>query len=773
MTKTDTTKTNTAKKTVPAIIIMLLIMLAAFGFRLLSHRQVIKTMGTEYTDPETGVPYLTEMDSYYHLRMTRDIMNHGVPGGQYKDNKPWDALSYAPYGRSADDYKPLMAYITIASDKLLSNIRPVTLEQVAYWQGAVLSVLVVIPVFILAYRLGGIITALVSSILASLNYGYFVHTIPGFYDTDTILSTVSCLFFLSAILLISTVESSGAEKTKAEISGVERSAKVKKILSVLLYLFSLYLLIISWNAYTLFIGIVVASLVLYILVIRFRKNDDLRSLLVKAGGVIALIIILILIFDPGFFTTMFNQFRSVFAPEKGIFPDTYVSVSEMRKPAVIAGGLTGLFQMKVLSGNTIGVINAVGGALPCAAAVAMCIMLIHNIIKKEFIFDHILLVIWFFATLILAFRSWRFIMLFAVPVALLAGLFVGRLAKLMKEKKMMDYQIYVIMIVLLAVFPALYGVYRSSADSRPSVNRGIHEPLMNIRQNASEDAILASWWDYGYFYEEKANRRTIFDGGSQNGMRVYWIGKALSTSDEILSRNIIKMISGEGDTATERMTATLGNNKETLFFMTELLSGEKDSAVKRLNEKGLTEEEAAEIAELLFPQSDDEVLCIITQDMYAIAQWFYTFGTWGEDGVDNADYMMNVTPTQVDLDRGRAAWRFNLDGEDFNLVLTEKEGKYEAHTEAVNSGAKIPVVDRVVIRGNSMLTEDTMEKTNEGSRDWIVYLETDYDKPVMTVMTSKLYDSVFGKLYFHNGQGLSYFTPTAYSGGFATVFDVK
>ena len=54
-----------------------------------------------------------------------------------------------------------------------------------------------------------------------------------------------------------------------------------------------------------------------------------------------------------------------------------------------------------------------------------------------------------------------------------------------------------------------------------------------------------------------------------------------------------------------------------------------------------------------------------------------------------------------------------------------------------------------------MIKEDPMEKPAERSKDLIVYLETDSDKPVMTVMTEKLYDSVFGTLYFKNGH-LSY-----------------
>ena len=749
-------KSTVIKRTAAAALLMILVMAAAFGFRLFSHRQVVRTMGQEYMDPETGLPFLTEMDSYYHLRMTRDIMDRGVPGGEYKDNEAWDTLSYAPYGRSAADYKPLMAYIAIASKKILSRFAEVTLEKVVYWQGAVLSVLVVIPVFIMAYRLGGFITALVSSVLACINYGYFVHTIPGFYDTDTILSTVSCLFFLSAVLLASAFEKKTFFKS-----------------ALLFFLASLCLLIMSWNAYALFVGVLTVSLVIYAVLVKRNTAGSFKRVLTLALGMIGLIFLSILIFDRSFFANMFSQATSVFAGGRGIFPDALVSVSEMKKPVIIAGGFTGLFQMKVLSGTAIGVVNAVGGAIPCISAAVMCIMLIRDIVKKKFRFDHILLAVWYFAAFVLAFRSWRFIMLFAVPVALLSGLFAGWLIGLMREKRMMDYKVYAAMILLLMMFPTLYGAYRSAGDSHPSVNMSFYDSMKKIKLDSDRDTILASWWDYGYFFEEKAQRRTIFDGGSQNGMRVYWIGKALSCADEDLSYNIIRMLSGEGDKATEEMIKAFGETKETLFLMTRLLSGTKEEARAGLEEKGVSVTDSERIVSLLFPEADEEVLCLISRDMYSIAQWFYTLGTWGEEGVDTSDYSMTMKPTEVDPVRGQAVWRYNPKGEPFNLMLTPENGSFEAHIDAVNVGASVPAVDRVVVKNGADIREIPMEKPSESDGEWVVYLEKNGDRTMMTVMTAGLYDSVFGRLYFRNGAGLEHFVPSRYGGSFVTVFEMK
>jgi len=226
----------------------------------------------------------------------------------------------------------------------------------------------------------------------------------------------------------------------------------------------------------------------------------------------------------------------------------------------------------------------------------------RGIFKGERRFDLILLVVWYFLTAILAFRSWRFIMLFAVPTAILSGILVGKICAIMKERKMMDWQAYAVMLILLAIFPALYGVYRSVEDSFPRVNRYLHEPLSSIRSNTGTDTIIASWWDYGYFFEEKTGRRTLFDGGSQNGMRIYWIGKSLATKDEKFSHNIIKMLSGSGDQATERMIKAFGESTDTLVFMNELLSSDRDFAEAKLLERGLSPEEAAGLAELIFPE---------------------------------------------------------------------------------------------------------------------------------------------------------------------------
>ena len=193
---------NRTRTIIPAVILCIVcVMLLSIFSRLLFHNQVL-SLGDDFIDSETGLPYLQDNDCYYHLRMTRDIALYGHPGDTIKDGEPWDNLSYAPTGRTASDYKPLMAYIAIAANRLTSFFASQSLEQTVYWLNLFLSALVVIPVFLLTFEMCGLTGAIAASVLSALNYHYLVYTMPGFYDTDGVIIWVACFFFYFGVKLV-------------------------------------------------------------------------------------------------------------------------------------------------------------------------------------------------------------------------------------------------------------------------------------------------------------------------------------------------------------------------------------------------------------------------------------------------------------------------------------------------------------------------------------------------------------------------------------------
>jgi len=85
----------------------------------------------------------------------------------------------------------------------------------------------------------------------------------------------------------------------------------------------------------------------------------------------------------------------------------------------------------------------------------------------------------------------------------------------------------------------------STAYSSPSVvlashtQDGLHliddfrEAYYWLRQNTPEDAVVMSWWDYGYQIAGMADRRTLVDNNTWNNTHIATVGKAMSSPEEV------------------------------------------------------------------------------------------------------------------------------------------------------------------------------------------------------------------------------------------------
>ena len=700
------------------------------------YRYVINTGGERYIDSETGVPYLTEMDSYYHLRMTKDILEYGHPGDSLKDGTAWDSYSYAPEGRRADDYRPLMAGIAICVYRVLSIFTSVSIEQVIYWLNMFLSALIVIPVFLFAYELSNIYGAIAAAVISTLNYGYFIHTVPGFYDTDAVITWVSCFFMFFACMMIK------------KAAAIDRRALILHSAGFVISAVALYH---SWYVYYLFVFITAVALFIYAAV-SFKKGEA-KSIAFPAAASIAFILF-VFITEPGILGSITGTLKNIYSKGTDLFPNIYSSISEMKKPVLLAGGLTGLFQMKVLSGSEIGVINAAGGIIPCLASLVSLFFILKRIIKREISPEHILMLIWYAITLVLAFRGWRFIMLFAIPNAILAGAFAGRICALMDKGKMMDRRLYQLMLLLLMTFPTLYGSYRSFGDSLPTADPGTGKALAAIRDNTPDDTILISWWDYGYFFEDKAKRKTLFDGGSQSNVRGYLVAKALATKDELLSSNILRMLSASGDKCCTLMLKTFGENADTLILLDELLSADRATAAEILSSKNVDASSVKELLSLLFPADTPDMKFIITPHMSLVSTWFAQFGMQtGKTTLDPALYAAGFSRIKTEsLTEGDNICKTDYG---FELVINKSSYGYSAKTRRSEMDTTEPYhVGEVMVLNANSCTEYTPGGSAADS-DWCAIVEERGDNAYISFVTVPMAESVFGKLYYCYGAGLS------------------
>jgi dolichyl-diphosphooligosaccharide--protein glycosyltransferase len=111
----------------------------------------------------------------------------------------------------------------------------------------------------------------------------------------------------------------------------------------------------------------------------------------------------------------------------------------------------------------------------------------------------------------------------------------------------LDTRAYVIMNALaMLLFFVVHSTWVTSvAYSSPSVVLASHnqdglqliddfrEAYYWLRQNTPKDAVVMSWWDYGYQIAGMADRPTLVDNNTWNNTHIATVGKAMSSPEEV------------------------------------------------------------------------------------------------------------------------------------------------------------------------------------------------------------------------------------------------
>ena len=187
----------------PIIIILILFFLVFFIRAEAASINGVPDQMKAYYEDQSGLPYYSEMDSYYNFRLTGDLLNHGYLGDTILNGTEWDLHSSFPTGQSAE-YPPLIAILTAGAYKFLNIFANIPLMNVAFWMGAFIGSLAVIPAYLLIRRITNDYGGVTAGLLVGLAPAYFSHTFAGFFDTDMfnmLLPLLVAYFFILSLLL--------------------------------------------------------------------------------------------------------------------------------------------------------------------------------------------------------------------------------------------------------------------------------------------------------------------------------------------------------------------------------------------------------------------------------------------------------------------------------------------------------------------------------------------------------------------------------------------
>jgi len=72
-----------------------------------------------------------------------------------------------------------------------------------------------------------------------------------------------------------------------------------------------------------------------------------------------------------------------------------------------------------------------------------------------------------------------------------------------------------------------------NADGSQNIIDDFREAYYWLRQNTPEDAVVMSWWDYGYQIAGMADRPTLVDNNTWNNTHIATVGKAMSSNEDV------------------------------------------------------------------------------------------------------------------------------------------------------------------------------------------------------------------------------------------------
>ena len=460
----------------------------------------------DYVD-SSGLPYFSEMDSYYNLRLTENYVNSGHVGDiDYGNGTQMDMHRYAPDG-NVINYELGIVYITsFLHDIVNQYFGSHGIREVAFWTGAIVASLAVIPAFIFARRLTNDFGAITATLIIVLAPNYFAHTFPGFFDTDMFYYIFSLFFIFFFVECIRT------------------DNLALKVIYAILSIISIGLFSISWTGYIFYVGLMGIFAVVYLIAcFIFNVGEDNQDQysnkliwFIHQKELLSIILLLVI----GFVglaafrgidgvTGIFGNLLGLLSLQStarvvGGFPNVLISVAEMQMPNLLGAGMGSAFLA-----NSNGVVNGIGGISVLFAGLIVLYVLVSRVFKLRKITqrntntkskpskanrvsaskkiddknkfklslgqlssfgstqDEIsqtkritilyacLFLVWTLVTILAVTRGSRFITTIVLPFGLMTGIFVGYVTDYFKNKLKNDNLLTVIVIVCaaLAAYP--------------------------------------------------------------------------------------------------------------------------------------------------------------------------------------------------------------------------------------------------------------------------------------------------------------------------------
>ena len=624
--------------------------------------------------PEQGKLYMPDIDPYYWYRYAENIIEHGHPGDEIRDDNPkdnitnevpWDNHQFAPNGRpivQADRFHPyFLAYFYKALHTFNSGI---TLLRSTFYYPVFISALTVLFIFFIARRIAGNIAGFFAAATAAVNAAFINRTLFGHADSD------AWVIFFPVLITWLFLEAFYAKKLK-QISIAGAAGFFTGMFSIVWGGW--------WYIFDFLMGALVACLVFYTAV-NFRELKINIKEYIKKSSIKNIIKVSIAYYAfTGIFITFFVNIKEFYNA-----PFAFLSFTTVKTPVLETlwpNVLTTVAEFNEGSINSI--LNSVGGIILFWIAVLGLMLLLTKRTLKDIVFLGISALWW--AVILSFFRSsgiMTFIALFALPIILKLVLLITKGDKDIEVKHALLMMVWIIgtmyastkgirfsllmvpafsialgaafgithqfltkwierelqinkaiisVVVILLLFIPLITPYNQSKTQAgydvPIISDEWYNSLIAIKEDSKENAIITSWWDFGHHFKAIADRPVTFDGTTQVTPQAHWVGRILSTPDEEEAIGILRMLDCGGNNAFEELYSTNNDTHKSVDTLYSIFRLGKTKAGAELKKSGLTNEQTEKMLNYTHCEPP-EAYFITSEDMVGKAGVWAHFGLW-------------------------------------------------------------------------------------------------------------------------------------------------
>lgn len=744
--------------------------------------QVSQQYKAQFKDDQ-GTLYLLGIDPWHFYRQSSYVLKNGYPGSAVKDGKSWDGYRLAPTGVYPEwDFH---TWFGAALQKFVSLFANVPLMYTFFFIGTIFSALACIPAFFIGRRVtGNNVGGFFTSMLIAVSAFFVQRTTGESSDTD-----VYVVFFP---LLI----------TWLFLEAFEAKELKKKLLWITLAGISTGIFSFAWTGWWYVFDFILATVIIYLIYLLIKEHKQISNTIKSPLFLNTFYVTFVYVIITWIINSLFFNVKTILGAFNG--PFGFMQIKAVAVNSLWPNIMTTVAELNVVPLTQ--VIEQLGGRLLFfLAIVGIILVFTKKDEEKNFnVKTPVFLAIWFAASLYATTKGVRFT-LQATPVFAIAfGAFLGItwhyiskwLSAELKIDKRITQVVVFILLALLLIQPVQAG-YRQAYNSVSSMNDAWYNTLTKIKNEAPENIIITSWWDFGYWFGAIADQPVTFDGGTQVEWGAHWVGRSLLTNNEEETTGILMMLNCGQNNAFDELDKIFNDTPKEIKVLHAILLQDKEGGIRTLKENGLTPEQITNVIKYIHCDAPVDYF-ITSNDMIGKAGVWGHFGSWDfnkaamyqltknldqSQAIDYLQKNFNMTLEQADsihnqiqntpADQWIAPWPSYASGlnpctkaspTELSCTIGTNQGTLLADINLVNHTALIRANNQKLFPQSLVYADKENVKENKFENSPLPFSivlvpEDSYGNSFSAMVSDPLLAvSTFTKLFFYEGHGMKCFS---------------